>query len=437
MEWYLIAGALLVSIALAASFVDRLPLTLAVVYLGVGMALGPWGAGLLEINPIVESGALERLAEAAVVVSLFGAGLRLRLAPNDRTWIVPLRLAFVSMTVTIGLIALLGWWLLDLSPGFAILLGAVLAPTDPVLAGEVQVNDAWDRDRLRLGLTAEAGLNDGTAFPFVILGLGLMGLDELGPGGAQWFAVDLIGATLGGLAIGALIATVIGKAVLHLRRRHGHAVGLDGFLMLGILAVAYAGAHYAHTAGFLAAFAAGVALRRIEHREGGDDPADEAKAPRGDEAATHPEQAPAYLAQALLERNEALERIAELGLVVVIGSMLYRIELAWDVVWIVPALLLIIRPVSVFVGLVKARITPQQRRLTAWFGLRGIGSLYYLAFALEHGVSGDEATLLMGLTLLTIAVSIVVHGVSVTPLLSRYRGEPRQAAIERPAGSVP
>lgn len=425
MEWYLIAGVLLVSIALVGSIVDRLPLTLAVVYLGVGVALGPWGANVLRIDPIVDAGLIERLSEVAVVLSLFGAGLRLRISLFDRAWWVPLRLAFLSMTLTVAFVAVLGWWLLDLSPGLAILLGAILAPTDPVLAGEVQVRDPWDRDRLRLGLTAEAGLNDGTAFPFVILGLGLMGFDELGPGGLQWVGLDLVGATLGGLAIGALVATAVGRAVLHLRRRYRHAVGLDAFLMLGIVSIAYGTAHFAHTYGFLAAFAAGVFLRRIERRELGDDVDDGALVPVDDEAAVDPDHAPAYLAKALLDRNEEVERIAELGLVVLIGAMLATVSFDAAALWLVPVLIFVVRPLAVAVGLARAGVTAHQRRLIAWFGLRGIGSVYYLAFALGSGVEGEDADLLTGFTLAAIAGSVLVHGLSVTPLLNRYKSDAR------------
>lgn len=435
MEWYLIAGVLLVGIALAGSLLDELPLTLAVVYLGAGIALGPWGIGLFDFSAVADAELLEVLTEIAVIVSLFGAGLRLRIPIRDRAWWVPIRLAFLSMAMTVGLIALLGWWVLDLPIGFAILVGAVLAPTDPVLAGEVQVRDPWDRDRLRTGLTAEAGLNDGTAFPFVLLGLGLMGLNELGPGASQWIAVDLIGATIGGLAIGGLLATAIGRVVLHLRRRYEHAVGLDGLLLLGVLAIAYGGALLTHTYGFLAAFAAGLALRRIEHREQGGQPDREERAPTDDAAAIHPDQAPAYLAHTLMTQNEQLERIGELGLVVLTGVMLARTGLVWQAAVLVPAVLLVIRPLAVMLGLIGAGVSTSQRRLTGWFGLRGIGSLYYLAFAIQHGMTDTDAELLASITLSTIVISILVHGVSVTPVLNRYRrtaGSPSSVEAEVP-----
>jgi NhaP-type Na+/H+ or K+/H+ antiporter len=362
---------------------------------------------------------------------LFGAGLRLRIPLYDRGWWVPLRLAFLSMTVTVGLIAALAWWLLGLSPGLAILLGAILAPTDPVLAGEVQVRDPWDRDRLRLGLTAEAGLNDGTAFPFVLLGLVVMGLEELGPGGVRWIAGDLVGTTVGGVVIGAFVATAVGSVVLHLRRRYNHGVGLDAFLMLGIVAVAYGGATLVHASGFLASFAAGVFLRRIERRELGDRSVEkELDGVSNEEEAVDENHAPAYLARALLDSNEQAERIAELGLVVVVGAMLANVPFDPAAIWLVPALIVVVRPLAVVAGLIGAGVTTHQRRLIAWFGLRGIGSLYYLAFALEQGVGGADAEILAGLTLSAIAGSVIIHGVSVTPLLRRYPSDPRERGLQ-------
>ena len=138
---------------------------------------------LVDIDPVRNAIALERICEIAVLISLFTAGLKLKLPWKDNRWRVPARLASVSMMLTVGGLALAGVYLLGLPLGAAVLLGAILAPTDPVLASDVQVTDADDRDRLRFGLTGEGGLNDGTAFPFVMLGLGLLGLHDLGAGG--------------------------------------------------------------------------------------------------------------------------------------------------------------------------------------------------------------------------------------------------------------
>lgn len=177
--WYLVAGLLFVAMALGGSVLKRLPLTTSLLYLAVGLAIGPHGLALLDAHPVTESAVVERVAEVAMIVSLFTAGLKLRVDWRDPRWGLPIRLAFGSMAVTVGLIALAGVSGLGLSLGEAILLGAILAPTDPVLASDVQVADPRDQDRLRFALTGEAGLNDGTAFPFVMLGLGLLGYHEL------------------------------------------------------------------------------------------------------------------------------------------------------------------------------------------------------------------------------------------------------------------
>src|SRR6185295_18599699 len=185
---------------------------------------------------------------------------------RDGRWLLPVRLATVSMVATVALIALVAFFGLGLPLGAAILLGGILAPTDPVLASDVQIGDPTDRDRLRFSLTGEAGLNDGSAFPFVLLGLGVLGLHDLGDSLWRWFAIDVVWGVVAGIAIGAALGTLVGKLVLYLRRTHKEATGLDNFLALGLIGMSYGLASLAHGYGFLAVFAAGVALRRIEQR---------------------------------------------------------------------------------------------------------------------------------------------------------------------------
>ncbi len=423
--WFLAIGALLILMALAASVLKRLPLSTSMLYLLVGFALGPAGWGLMRADPIAQAAVLERLTEVAVLISLFTAGLKLSVPLHDRMWLLPLRLAFASMALTVGLIAAASVFLLGLPLGAAILLGAILAPTDPVLASDVQVADPGDRDRLRFSLTGEASLNDGTAFPFVMLGLGLLGLHELGVGGWRWVAVDVVWATAGGLAVGGLLGMLVGRLVLYLRREHKEAVGLDDFLALGLIALAYGVALLAHAYGFLAVFAAGLALRSVERQATGTNevPVEvevAAGAGASEEVATDPDKAPAYMAQAVLGFTEQLERIGEVAVVVVIGGILSRRFLPAEALWFVPLLLLGVRPLSVWVGLIGSRSSRFQRRLIGWFGIRGIGSIYYLSYAIAHGLPGPLAEKLTGLTLTAVAVSIVVHGISVTPLMNRY-----------------
>ena len=422
--WFIVAGALFVVMALSATTLGRLPLTTSIMYLAVGVALGPAAFGLLRLDPLGDSGLVERVSEVAVIVSLFTAGLKLRLPLRDDRWRLTLRLAFVSMALTVGLIAAAGVLVLGLPVGAAVLLGAVLAPTDPVLASDVQTEHAHDRDRLRFSLTGEAGLNDGTAFPFVMLGLGLLGLHDIGEYAWRWLAVDVLWAVVGGIAIRGALGTLVGRYVIHLRREHEEAVGTDDFLALGLIALSYGAALLAHSYGFLAVFAAAVALRRVERLHSGDEPPEELKSVASvgaaSEAATDPKKAPAYMAQAVLGFNEQLERIGEVVVVVMVGAMLSAEYLPRDALWFVPLLLLGIRPASVLLGLMGAHASAPKRGLIAWFGIRGIGSIYYLTYAVNHGLAPETARVLTALTLTTVAVSVVVHGVSVTPLMKLY-----------------
>ena len=438
--------------ALSDSLLARLPLSTSMLYLAVGAAVSPLWLDWLQVAATSHARALERIAEIVLLLSLFGSGLKMSVGLSDGRWLLPLRLALVSMLVTVALIAGAGVAWLGLPLGAAILLGGILAPTDPVLASDVQVAEPTDRDRLRFALTGEAGLNDGTAFPFVLLGLGLLGLHDLGPSLWRWFAIDVLWGVGAGIGVGALLGTLVGRFVLYLRRTHKEAVGLDNFLALGLIGVAYGLASLAHGYGFLAVFAAGVALRRIEQRAsaGAATPADAAAQPdkaaarrrrsadaaaqahanpdvsHAEKVATDPKHAPAYMAHAMLSFNEQIERIAEVVAVIAVGTLLWAVE--WDrVSWAFVALLvLVIRPVSVLVGLARSKTSRSQRGLIGWFGIRGIGSLYYLAYAMNHGLAPDAAATMVALVLSVVVVSILVHGISVTPLMKFY--ERRQPA---------
>jgi NhaP-type Na+/H+ or K+/H+ antiporter len=423
--WALIIGGLLIMMALSATSLRRLPVSSAMLYLAVGYGLGPSGWDLMAPNPMIYSVVLERMAEVAVLISLFAVGLKLGPPLSDKRWRLPARLAIISMTATVALIAAIGVLGLGLSLGAAVLLGAILAPTDPVLASDVRVEEASDRDRLRFSLTGEGALNDGAAFPFVMLGLGLLGLHDLGTAGSRWFAVDVLWAVAGGLSIGGVLGTLIGRLVVYLRSRHKASVGLDEFLALGLIALAYGLAVLSHTYGFLAVFAAGLALQRaneqreelsgstasktgLQHR-----PVDEA-------FATHSKYAGAYMMQEVQGFNEQLERIAEVVIVLMVGAMLSYNDFSASTGWFVVLLLLVVRPVSVWVGLLGASVSRDQRILISWFGIRGIGSIYYLMYAINQGLPPALGEQITTMTLTAVTVSIVLHGISVTPLMSLY-----------------
>jgi NhaP-type Na+/H+ or K+/H+ antiporter len=465
--WFLVVGGLLMVVAVIQAYVKRLPVTTSMLYLAVGAAIGPWGLGLLKLDAVGRHAVLvEHLSELAVIISLFAAGLKLRMPLADRRWRAPVLLATLSMVLAIAAVAALGVWALGLSLGVAVLLGAILAPTDPVLASDVQVDHPDDSDRLRLMLTSEAGLNDGTAFPFVLLGLGLMGLEgglaaghephPLGAFGLRWLTVDVLWAITSGLAIGWFAGRGVGRLILYLRRKHQVATGTDDLLCLGLIASSYGLTLAVVGYGFLAVFAAGLSVRRLEVEASGTASADEAerhaqevvraavlddvpaagapvaagglRARLEHAAATQPEAAAVFMTGELLRVNENLERLAEIALVVVIGALLTLHTFDFAVLWFVPLLLCVIRPLAVLPVLHALGTTRLPRRLAAWFGIRGIGSVYYLMYGINHGLDEATATRLMNLTLATITVSIVVHGVSVTPLMRWYSRKPEAKA---------
>jgi NhaP-type Na+/H+ or K+/H+ antiporter len=420
--WFIVAGALLIGMALAGSALKRAPLSASMFYLAAGAALGPWGVGLLHLDVVEDASILERLTEIGVIVSLFTAGLKMRLPVFDRRWRAPLLLAALAMVLTVAGITAVAVVALGLSVGAAVLLGALLAPTDPVLASDVQVSHEHDAEPVRFSLTGEAGLNDGAAFPFVMLGLGLMGAHDLGVYGWRWLAVDLVWAVAAGLGVGTICGAGIGTLVIYLRRVHREAVGLDEFLALGLIALSYGIALLIHGYGFLAVFAAGLSVRRIERQESGvAAPADvEHSGTSVEEQATGPGTAPAYMARAVLGFNEQLERLGEVAVVLVVGAALSGIETTRPGIWLAVSLFVVIRPAATLLALLRAPLSRTQRALIAWFGVRGIGSIYYLAYALSHGVPASSARVLVDVTLVAVAGSIVLHGISVTPLMRRY-----------------
>ncbi len=449
--WLALGGALLVLMALGGSLLSRMPISTSMIYLMAGVAVGPWGLALAAPDPFADGRLLEHLTEVIVLVSLFTAGLKLSVGLRDKRWFTPLRLALLSMLATVALITVIGYFLLGLPLGAAILLGGILAPTDPVLATEVQVDDPADRDQLRFALTGEGGLNDGTAFPIVMLGLGLLGAHELGEFGWRWLAVDVVWACGAGVAVGAGLGTGLGRLVLYLRRNHQEAMGYENFLALGLIGLAYGCAVLVTAYGFLAVFAAGLALRHTAQVEGGAATHSRATASHAsattavasvvqrahdspepdvaDALAVDTQHAPAYMAHAVLSFNDQIDRIGEMAGVVVLGMLLWAVPWMPAAWWFVPLMLLLVRPLSVAIGLFRSRRTSvSQKRLIGWFGIRGIGSLYYLSYALNHGLPDEHATTLVALTVAVVVSSIIVHGVSVTPLMTRYRRRKRRGA---------
>jgi NhaP-type Na+/H+ or K+/H+ antiporter len=418
--WCLFIGGLLILMGLAGTLVRTLPISAAALYMLIGFVAGPEGFGLLDLSLARDAHLIEVVAEIAVLITLFAVGLRLQIRVFDATWMAPVLLATVAMTLTIAVMTAAGV-IFELAFATALLLAAILAPTDPVLASEVRVTHEKDRDELRFGLTAEGGLNDGAAFPFVMLALGLLGTRDLGPMGIRWLGVDVLWAIGGGLALGWLCGAGFTRLVMFLRKRKQQALGMESFLALGLIGMTYGIALQASVYGFLAVFVAGLGMRDVERVVTKEDRAGEDAA---SEAAATPASAGSRagkMTRLVLDFAQELERFAELAAMLVIGSLLSREILTTTNFALAAVLICVARPVSVYLTTFATHWTPTQRRLGAWFGIRGVGSLYYLAFAANHGAPVSQLQTLTGAVLLAVALSVLLHGSSATPLMAWYQ----------------
>ena len=434
LAWMALGAILLLAIALASPHIQRLPISTAAIYLGFGLALGPAGFGVARIDIREAAPWLERVTEVALILSLFVGGLKLRLPVRHPAWRAAYVLAgpvmlFCILGIAGVLVAGFG-----LAAGPALLIAALLAPTDPVLAGAVSVNDAADHDRMRYGLSGEAGLNDGMAFPFVIFALLWMEHGGAGDWIPPWALQRLLWAVPAGLLAGYVIGRGFGRLAIALRVRHRDTMAPSDFLALGVIALAYVVTTAIGGWGFLAAFAAGVGLRRAETSivsaqpqtaEGADAPHlhRPAEALIGGTVQEHELENPVVAAGVLVSEalsfGDTAERLLEVFLVLLVGILL---PLHWDAraLPLAAALFLVVRPIGTRLFLRGTPTRPSQQWLMGWFGIRGIGSLYYLSYAIVHDIPDGVAQDAAGLTISTVAISIIVHGALAQPVLGRY-----------------
>jgi sodium/hydrogen antiporter len=451
--WMTAIGALLLFMALTSAQVRRLPVSTSAIYLIVGLLVGPVGFDLLRLDIESQRIWLETLTQVAVIVSLFVGGLKLRLPLRHASWAVAARLAGPVMLLSIAGTAVAAHYVLGLPAFLALLVGAVLAPTDPVLASAVSVNDAEDHDRVRFALSGEAGLNDGAAFPFVILALEAMRRGGIGTWLGEWALLRIVWAVPAALIVGYLLGLTVGQFAIRVRTTQRDTGAPSDFLALALIALSFVLAETLHAWGFLAVFAAGVGLRHAELRVVQESPHPEARrGVRGwfstesakpsvhppaetfvppsvtEEELKQPAVAAGVLISEALSFGDTVERLLEVLLVVMVGIALSH---AWTPMALSLAAILffVIRPLASLVMLRGSRTTRAQRYILGWFGIRGIGSLYYVSYALNHGLPAEMANTLLGVVITVVAASITVHGISVTPILMRYeRGLKRRAA---------
>jgi sodium/hydrogen antiporter len=379
------------------------PLSAPVVYLAVGLvAFGPL-LGVVEVpHPLDAPHLVERLAELAVIIALMGAGLKLDRVVGLREWASTWRLLAITMPLSILAAAALGYWALGLAPAGAVLLGAVIAPTDPVLAADVQVGGPGEGEEteVRFALTSEAGLNDGLAFPFTNAAIA-MAVAGAAPAAwvGRWLAVDVVYKLAVGVIAGILIGRVLARIVFGLPERIRPADYTDGFVALAGTLLAYGLTELAGGYGFISVFVCGYVLRDHE---------------RHHEYHRH-----------LHDFTEQMERILTIGLLILLGGavaggLLRPLGVADVVVGL--ALLLAVRPVAGMVGLAGFRARVAERGVIAFFGIRGIGSIYYLAHGLNEAPFAD-AERIWALVGFVVVASVLLHGITAGPVMR---------AIERP-----
>lgn len=421
----MLVGGLLLVMGLTASILKRSPITSAIIYLAVGLLVGPSALDLFHFNPLKQAGLLESLTEVAVLISLFSAGIKMPAPFSFTRWRTPILLATVSMAITVAMVAAFACYVLGMPLGAGVLLGAIVAPTDPVLATDIQIRHPGDHDQLRFTLTCEAGMNDGSAFPFVMLGLGLLGLHDIGDFGINWLLVDVLWATLAGIAIGVVAGVALAHAGWKLRSKpHQHEL-MDDFLGLGLIGVVYGLTAMVNGWGFLAVFFAAVALRQTELKLAlaARLAFDASKTQQLAIAAGNPRPDPVPLptvSHGSLVFKEHLERLSEVVLVLLIGGSLYLNSWTWAAVGLSLFLFVVVRPLSIVISLLGTHTTWRMRGLTGWFGVRGIGSLYYLMYAIQHGLPEALSLQLIQMTLIVVTLSILLHGTSVKPLLELF-----------------
>ncbi|MER7740445.1 cation:proton antiporter [Streptomyces sp. NPDC096538] len=417
--------ALLGAVALGAAVLPRLlarrPLSLPLVFLGLGAVVQLLPLPLPEIDPVADGLWVEHLAEICVVLSLMGAGLALNRPFGLSNWQGVWRQLGLTMPLTIAAVAALTWGLLDWPVAAALLLAAVLSPTDPVLASEVRVGEPTDaehdEDEVRFTLTGEAGLNDGLAFPFVAgaIALAAAGGQLTGGGVGHWLLVDVLYKCAAGIAAGLLVGALLGRLFFRARwqamRLSEHS---EGFVALGATFLAYGVTELVHGYGFLAVFVTACRIRSAERTHG--------------------------FHGVLHDFVEQIERLLTAVLLFLLGAFVAQgglAPLSWQGAVVGALLLLVVRPVAGWVAQLGAAAGPRERVVTAFFGIRGIGSLFYLAYALDSHDFGVPPEVLWAVVTFTVVASVALHGVSATPVIARLDRLRLHRAKAKGAGQDP
>lgn len=376
------------------------PLSLPIICVGLGaLIFGVFLPGA-DLSPLEQPDIYERATEIVVVVALVGAGLKLDRKCGLKSWSATWRLLVIAMPVTILAIAGAAFWLLGLSVAAALLLGASLAPTDPVLASDVQVGPpaTGEEDEVRFTLTAEAGLNDALAFPFVHLAIALTGAASLWDREVwtHFALMDVLWRLAAGIGVGWLVGRVLGFLAFRLPNRSALSRTGDGLVALGLAFVAYGATELAHGYGFAAAFVAAVTFRNVE---------------RGHD-----------YHERLHDFAEQIERLLLMLILVLFGGALaggLLAPLTWAGAAFAAVTLFLIRPAAAYVSLIGFKRPFHEKAIISFFGIRGLGTIYYLAYALSKAPQQGQE-IIWAAAGLVILISILLHGAIVTPVMKRF-----------------
>ncbi|HEX8419412.1 MAG TPA: cation:proton antiporter [Sphingomonas sp.] len=388
-------GLLVALVAWLPLALKRLPLSLPIVCIALGATIFSFPQVTLRPLPILYPEITERFAEFVVIIALMGAGLKIDRVFHWRHWGVTWRLLAITMPLGILAIAALVWSTLGLPWAVALLLAASLAPTDPVLASDVQVGPpkTGEEDEVRFGLTSEAGLNDGFAFPFVHLAIILAATAGAEPWFGEWLGYRVFWEIGIGVGAGWVIGRTFGWLTFHVPAETKLVATGDGLIAIAATFVSYGLTEIIHGYGFLAVFVTALSFRHT-HRE-------------------HEFQRDMH------DVTEQIERIAMMVLLLLFGGALVSGLLApvsWIDVAVALVILLVIRPVTGLIGLAGLKADRGERLTLAFFGIRGVGSIYYLAYGLNH-VDIAAAERLWGLLGVVVLLSILLHGLTVTPIM--------------------
>ncbi len=402
-------GAMILLIAWIPILLRKLPLSLPIVCVGIGFALfsfPPFSAW--APHPDKTPTLVERATEFIVIVSLMGGGLKIQRPVAWKSWNVTWRLLGIAMPLTILMVILLGNQLLGLGLATALLLAGSLAPTDPVLAGDVQIehDENEEEAEAKFALTSEAGLNDALAFPFIHLAIAIAAAGSVtGQVLGDWMLSDVLWKLGAGLMIGTALGWLVGYIIYHLPAGSSLSRTADGFIALGATLVVYTATEFVHGYGFLAVFVAGLMIRRAA--EGHD------------------------FNKRLHDFADEAERLLMMLLLLLFGGMLAAglLEgIGWEEVTFAAIMLLLVRPLAGWISLIGVKRPKIELAIVAFFGIRGLGSVYYLSYGFNHGAFQSEYNL-WGTLGLIIAASILMHGVLVTPALKMLHGRYRALGI--------